>query len=185
MNQFLSSTAIFEPLPGTCPEPVEIDSWSTFPDTLYLTADAEPGAEIYTDRSYEIDLLPPGLVGRTLVQTANDDKNVTTAEHLYLNLCRPQTLYVAYDRRASVLPEWLRAPHWALTSMFLETSDSCASPMPLFKTTLPAGPIVLGGNRANGGAGASSNYLVLADDRVVLVVGFESGDVSGWSGSGD
>lgn len=120
------------------------------------------------------------MEGGTLIRTANDDKNVTATEHLSLTLCRQTTVYVAYDRRATMLPNWLSGPEWTLTSESVTSTDA-ASPMQVYSSSRLPGELMLGGNQNGGPTGASSNYLVvLPREDILFSDGFESGDASAW-----
>jgi hypothetical protein len=139
--------------------PVEIKSVST--GKKYALAEAKLGAKAYIDRSYTVNKLGANLSGGTLVQTANDDKKVTTANHLVLKLNQAATVYVCYDKRVKTLPSWLKTG-WTLTTESFGTTDSPASPMKVYKKTVAAGAqLTLGGNLGGGASGAQSNYLVV------------------------
>ena len=96
-----------------------------------------------------------------LVQTANDDKKVTTSSHLVLKVLKAATVYVCYDKRGTKLPSWL-STGWTATTESFGTTDNPASPMKVYKKTVTAGTqLTLGGNLTGGASGAESNYLVV------------------------
>ena len=65
------------------------------------------------------------------------------------------TVYVAYDSRASSIPNWLAS--WTPTSEALPIAGVNHK---LYYLNFSAGPVILGGNAAVGAAGAGSNYSV-------------------------
>ena len=87
--------------------------------------------------------------------TANNDKKASQANFLSFSVNQNVTVYVAYDSRASSLPNWLAS--WTSTGQSLGSTDV---PLKLYSQTFPAGSITLGGNSAAGAAGAGSNYSV-------------------------
>ncbi len=136
---------------------VTIDSVST--GRTYRTTTAQAGALHYVDRSYTVLSLGAALGGGTLLRTANDDKAVTASSHLKFTVSGPAVLHVCYDKRASSVPSWLGS--WTLTSENFAVSDGGASPMRVFRKSVAAGQVTLGGNLASGAAGAQSNYVVV------------------------
>jgi Zn-dependent metalloprotease len=157
--------------PNDPPSLVQIVSVST--GKKYALSEAKSGAQAYIDRNYTVNAVSAGLAGGVLVQTANDDKAVSTATHLKLKAHKDALLYVAYDRRAGSLPTWLAS--WTPTAESLSTTDSGASPLKVYKKAVSAGAeITLGGNLNGGDTGARSNYLVVAKPYAVSVVDIES-----------
>jgi hypothetical protein len=129
----------------------------------YAVVDAALGARAYIDRDYTVTALSAGLRYSTLVQTANSDKSLTTANHLVLKLHKAATVYIAYDKRASKLPSWLKSG-WTLTGESISTTDGKASPMKLYRKSVGAGTqLTLGGNHQGGDTKADSHYLVLVN----------------------
>jgi len=183
MNQDRDCIANFDISdPGSCQGVVQLENWSTFPDSVYETTVAQSGQDAYTDRNYTLTNLSEALAGGTFVQTANDDKSVQTGEHLLMTLCSEATIYVGYDKRADELPTWLSGPEWTLTNEVIESTDGAASPMPVYKRSAPSGAIMLGGNIEGGQTGADSNYvLVVRPELGVFSDGLESGDASNWT----
>ena len=69
------------------------------------------------------------------------------------------TVFVAFDSRASDLPDWLEG--WRDTKTKVKTSDrSCR--FKLYSKTFPHGTITLGGNKA---PGAGAHYIVILSSR--------------------
>jgi hypothetical protein len=98
-------------------------------------------------------------------------------------------VYVGYDSRAAALPAWLADGTWALTSEWLATGPA-AGAWWIYMKTVPAGDLVLGGNRAAGGTGAPSHYIVIVQslsDAGGLPPSFVEGPVPAdcWEHGGD
>jgi hypothetical protein len=146
----------------------EIDSVSS--GRLYAYAEAESGAAPYIDRPHTITSISAGLKNGLLVQTAMEDNKVAADKHLVLRFAREAVVYVAYDKRASVLPAWLGSGWTPVTGEYLATTDAGAGPMKLFKKVVAAdADLVLGGNLQGGAAGALSHYLVIVKPAVEIV----------------
>jgi hypothetical protein len=111
------------------------------------------GSPVYIDRDYGYTNVSPIVQGKTYVMTANDDKNLTGVPSISFRVNRDVTVYVAYDSRASSLPDWLK--DWASTGLTLDSTDVL---LKLYAKDFAAGPVTLGGNLATGSAGSSSNY---------------------------
>jgi len=115
------------------------------------------------------------------VRTANDDKSLTTLEHLTLLLSGPSTVYVAYAPRATTLPSWLASGWQKLGRLDVQTTDPYQDSLDVYgrefdEDDLDEGELTLGGNLAGGGAGAETNYVVLVPQGVeVTVVSVSSG----------
>jgi hypothetical protein len=152
---------------GGTPLSVTIDFVST--GKAYSTATARAGALYYIDRSYTIASLGAALAGGVLIRTANDDKYVTASAHLQFSVSADATLYACTDRRATTLPVWLRSGWTALSETF-SVSDAGASPMRVFRRSVPAGQVTLGGNHHGGDTGARSNYVVVVQPAASLSV---------------
>ncbi len=129
-------------------------------DQPYSLAAAKVGGLPYIDRGLSITSLSPGLNGGVLVRTAMDDKYVSDAAHLTLELGREAVVYVCYDPRG-VAPAWLSDGTWAFVGESLVTTDNAASPMRVYAKTVSAGLLTLGGNHEGGDTGARANYLVI------------------------
>jgi Leucine-rich repeat (LRR) protein len=117
------------------------------------------GSRYYIDRNYQITSIPSGFEGLTWIMTANDDKKATASSFLSFDINVDAWVYVAYDHRASSLPEWLRS--FTPLGQGIGVTDGGASPLMLYGKQFSAGRVTLGGNRAQGASGADSNYVVL------------------------
>jgi hypothetical protein len=132
------------------------------PDKLSNLVKAQPGAEIYVDRSYKITDLPAHLTGQAMVPGSNDDSKATTPpDYLTLNLTAPATVYVAYDPRGENdwWPTWLNS--FTKTGETVGTTDQR---LILFKREVPTGELALGPNSGIVGKGNSS-YITFVTPR--------------------
>ncbi len=115
----------------------------------------------YTDRDYALTNVPPPYIGMETITTPNDDRNRTDASS-YLKFQMPYdaTVYVAYDSRATSLPNWLRS--FTYTGYNINTSLSSQPYLKVYGKPFSAGDCVnLGANKAAGFAGDTvSNYIV-------------------------
>ncbi|MBC2709792.1 MAG: hypothetical protein HGJ94_01890 [Desulfosarcina sp.] len=114
-------------------------------------------AYYYTDRNYTItDGVPDWMLGRTLIQTPNNEKKNSAASG-YVRFTTPVSwwVYVLFDSRSSSIPSWLNG--WELRSQYeIETSLETQPYMKVYRKWFNAGQCVdLGGNY---GPGASSEY---------------------------
>jgi PKD repeat protein len=137
---------------------VTVDSVST--GRPYSTAVAKSGALTYIDRSYTIGTIGATLQNAVLLRTANDDKYVSVSNHLTFTVSGPADVYVAYDKRATSSPLWLRSG-WTVTSDALTSTDAAASPYRMFRRSVAGGQVTFGGNHQGGNTGAGSNYFVI------------------------
>ncbi len=120
------------------------------------------GASLYIDRTFTVSSFDTALSGGTLVQTANNDKAVTTGSHLTLTLGAAATVYVACDKRETALPAWLAAGSgWTLTGLAFSGSDAASSPMKVYSKSFSAGDVTLGGDMQAPAAGSQSHYCVI------------------------
>jgi hypothetical protein len=115
------------------------------------------GSQYYTDRTYTITDLPVELSNASWIKTGNADKANTSETFLTFTLTQDAMVYVAYDSRATSLPNWLSG--FTNTGLVLKTTDVQLKVYAKFYT---AGPVTLGGNMAAGAAGAATNYIVTA-----------------------
>jgi len=67
----------------------------------------EAGMKYYIDRDYIINVLPQELEGGILIMTANDNKEDDSDSHMWFDIDRPCTVYVAYNSDAVSPPDWL------------------------------------------------------------------------------
>jgi hypothetical protein len=116
----------------------------------------ERGTRVYVDRRYELTDVPLGLEGAVLLQTSNADKKLEADEAYRFKVGADADVWVAYDVRAKVLPNWLLS--WDAVEGQLGTSDV---PRRLFKRRFPAGDtVVIGGNWQGAAHGAESNLNI-------------------------
>jgi hypothetical protein len=128
----------------------------------YTVAYLDLGDEYYLDRTYILTSIPPELAtgAEQWIKTANDDKrNTNSSNFLQFTISQDSTVYVAYDSRATSLPNWLSA-NFTLTSLTIGVSDEMGL-FNVYKKDFPAGMISLGGNHAAPAAGVGSNYIVI------------------------
>jgi hypothetical protein len=125
----------------------------------YDTARLVQGDRYYVDRDFTLTEIPAAYDGWLWVRTANEDKAVTAESFVSFDLSRPGVVSVAYDRRVTSLPQWLR--DWTEAPEVIGVSDGGSSPLRVFHKAYPAGKVTLGGNLASGASGAGSNYVVL------------------------
>jgi hypothetical protein len=98
------------------------------------------------------------------IATPNDDRNRTDASgYLKFEMPYTGTVYVAYDSRASSLPNWLRS--FTYTGNNINTSLSTQPYLKVYSKPFKVGDCVnLGANQAAGFAGGTiSNYIVFFD----------------------
>jgi hypothetical protein len=116
------------------------------------------GAHYYTDRTYTIaDGVPSWMVGRTLIQTPNAEKE-NSAGNGYIRFKNPVDwwVYVLFDSRSSSVPDWLNS--WDRYTKYpeMETSLVTQPGLKMYRKKFDAGQCVdLGGNY---GPGSSSEY---------------------------
>ena len=134
----------------------------------YTFATAQVGTPLYIDRTHAITGLSSRLQGGVLVQAANDDKLYTGTEQMRLRLNSAATVYVAMDRRNTVLPAWLADGTWALTDENFATNDPSSTtstpstPMRVYVKSVPSGTALsLGGGMAAPAQGTNAQYAVV------------------------
>jgi hypothetical protein len=119
------------------------------------------GAPLFIDRNFTFKSIPGSVNGSTYMKTANDDKGRTDTSFLSFQVNKDATVYVAYDQRATSLPNWLKT--WNNTGESITTTDTTFN---LFaKGFAASSTVTLGGNLAAGAAGANSNYFVVVTDQ--------------------
>ena len=130
-------------------------------DPRFAQAALASGMTYYTDRDYALTAVPAAYSGMAAITTPNDDRNLTTPAG-YLNFEMPfdGTVYVAYDSRATGLPDWMNG--FSYTGETIETSLSTQPHLLVYGKTFAAGDCVnLGANKAAGFTGDTvSNYIV-------------------------
>ena len=131
----------------------------------YLLSRLTAGETFYTDRPYTLTGVPDFLEGARFIKTANDDKRSSSSNLLTAFLTQRAIAYVAFDPRASVLPDWLQ--DWTKTGEVIGTTDpgtpylEVYSKLASFAIFSPTPYLVqLGGALALPAAGANANYIV-------------------------
>ncbi len=120
------------------------------------------GDTYYVDRSYRINHIPAGKRRAMWIKTANADKASTSNFFLEFNLNREADVYIAYDSRATGVPQWL-SRNFDKTNEYVGVSET-AGRMDLWRGHFLPGRVQLGGNLASGAANVNSMYFVLIDD---------------------
>lgn len=126
------------------------------------------GAKHYVDRNYTITSLPAYLDNATFVKTANNDKTLSAdATVLYAYFEQPTVVYVAYDPRESVLPEWLDGNGWVKTDDVIGSSDIGTDYFEIYRKNISNAyfytghySVQIGANLAAPAVGANANYFV-------------------------
>ena len=115
----------------------------------------------YTDRDYVLTNVPEHYRGMEAIKTPNDDQNrIDASSYLKFEMPYDATVYVAYDSRATRLPDWMSG--FVYTGDTIETSLSTQPYLKVYGKPFRAGACInLGGNKAANFAGSTvSNYLV-------------------------
>lgn len=148
------------PAPSSQVNNVTIASVST--GRPYSLGTAEAGALAFVDRSYTITGGTLANAANLLVRTAEDDKRVTTANHLRLTFGAGATwtVYVCYDPRAGSAPDWFMN-NFAASAETVAIANVPGNLMVRQLAGVTATTLTFGGNLATGAAGALRNYIVL------------------------
>ncbi|MEE9611748.1 MAG: hypothetical protein V3W19_10870, partial [Desulfatiglandales bacterium] len=128
------------------------------PADYQVAARLEAGSVYYIDSPHKVTSLPTGMEELIWIKTANRDKDETIQDFLYFATTRAVIVYVAYDSRASSLPNWLVT--FTNTGTSIGTTDGALNVYAKFFPLGPTGQILLGGNKALGASGDNSNYIV-------------------------
>ncbi|HSE83312.1 MAG TPA: hypothetical protein VLB01_02040, partial [Thermodesulfobacteriota bacterium] len=127
----------------------------------------EAGDQYYIDRTYTLSSIPSELKvkdGIVWIMTAKGNSSNTSESFLSFKINLSSTVYVAYDSRATSLPNWL-ANRFVSTGSSLKTKDPEVGTFRLYKANFGAGTLTLGGNMAAGArfpSGVSgTNYIVI------------------------
>ncbi|MFZ0611243.1 MAG: SGNH/GDSL hydrolase family protein [Desulfobacterales bacterium] len=130
-------------------------------DSRFQTDVLELSLKYYTDRDYTLTNVPAHYRGMDTIKTPNDDRNrIDASGYLKFKMPYDATVYVAYDSRASRLPDWMNG--FVYTGETLQTSLSTQPYLKIYGKPFRAGACVnLGGNKGDGFSGDTvSNYLV-------------------------
>jgi ABC-type Fe3+-hydroxamate transport system substrate-binding protein len=79
------------------------------------------GKHPYIDRDFLFTEVPASLHNYFYIRTANDDRDYADKDHLRFTLMQSTKVYIAFDQRASHLPDWLTG--WTLESELLAIGD--------------------------------------------------------------
>ena len=140
--------------------------YSTLSCTLapkFVQTTVSQGMGYYTDRTYTFTNVPTQYIGLNMIKTPNDDLNLTNAtDYMTFQLQNDSTVYVAYDRRATSLPNWLSG--FTDTGDTINTSLSTQQFLKVYRKNYAAGECVdFGANKAPGFSGGTvSNYVVFS-----------------------
>ena len=134
-------------------------------DSKFQTGTVRVGASLYTDRAYTITGgIPDWMVGRTLIQTPNDERNNNNASG-YIRFTAPVSywVYVLFDSRSASIPNWLSG--WERYTKYpdIQTSLATQPGLKMYRKLFDAGQCVdLGGNYGPGASSETrSNYVVV------------------------
>ena len=133
-------------------------------DSRFKQTDINTGKYYYADRSYTIvDGIPSWMVGKTLIQTLNDERN-NNASNGYIRFTNPFSgwVYVLFDSRSASIPNWLQ--DWELKpDDQIETSLSSQPYLKVYQKMFDTGQCVdIGGNYGPGSSNEiRSNYIVV------------------------
>jgi hypothetical protein len=125
-------------------------------------APAKVNQLLYSDRTYQVVSISAGLTGYLMLQTANNDKTVTSPTYLQFTVNRPATIYVCYAANKNALPNWLNDGTWTLTNEQFEETGTSTSRL-VYSKTVPPGLVTLGGNLESPASNPPnySNYVVI------------------------
>jgi hypothetical protein len=121
----------------------------------------EVGDTYYVDEEYTLTNIPPELNGGIWIMTANSERFNMESDYLFFSVDRNVEVYVGYDHGATAPPDWLKN-NFESTGEVIGVTDPGTSVLDLYKAAFGLGTtITLGGNMAQGAAGASSSYVVI------------------------
>lgn len=117
------------------------------------------GVLVYIDRAYTYVNVPPFLVGKAYIKTANGDKQ-SQGFSLTFDLARPATVHIAHDDRYTLKPDWL--------SGFLDGGGNLTISgvtHSLFSKSFQQGTVILGSNVNPSGLGNHGMYAVIVEEE--------------------
>ncbi len=120
------------------------------------------GKHYYIDRNYVITSAPNELKRVRMLMTSNNDRMSTVSRYMALKLSQPAFVYIAFDSRATSVPNWLEA-RFSKTGYQIGVSDN-ARMLDVWQGFFEYGTVLLGGNQASGSVAAQSMYLVLIQE---------------------
>ncbi|NRB45369.1 MAG: c-type cytochrome, partial [Verrucomicrobiales bacterium] len=115
------------------------------------------GTLVYVDRNYTFTEIPEALAGATHIRTHNDDKSNTEPEFLRFEINLPATLYLAYDGRTTPSKDLVTGMEQTAMTVRMSNGES----FPVYRCTVQAGEVVLGGNKLAGSDGESMYQVFL------------------------
>jgi len=115
------------------------------------------GTLVYADRNYTFTDIPESLAGATHIRTHNDDKSNIKPEFVRFEINLPATLYLAYDGRTT--PPKALVAGMEQTAMTVRISNG--ESFSVYRCTVQAGEVVLGGNKLDGSDGESMYQVFL------------------------
>lgn len=125
----------------------------------YALATLSMGSPYLSDRSYTITSMPAYLEGRQGIRTIGGDAGATAESWIDFDVDCQTEVYVAYDRRATSLPNWMSS--YQPVGETIGVSDPDQAYADLYRNTVPMGEVVMGANLAPGASGALANYFVI------------------------
>jgi hypothetical protein len=140
----------------------DVGSASCLLASKFVETTLSNGMRYYTDRAYTLTSVPSAYIGMDTILTPNDDLTRTAAsDYLTFEMPYDGTVYVAYDSRATSLPNWLSG--FSDTGDRIYTSLSTQPYLKIYKRSYFTGDCInLGANKAPGFSGGTvSNYMVL------------------------
>ena len=129
----------------------------------------KPGILLYTDRDYTITSIPDDYSGLSVIRVPNDERGDSTVSgYVKFALEKDSTVFVAYDSRASKIPDWMDG--FTATGNSIETSLDSQPSLVVYKKYYASGDCVdLGGNFGSGSSAENrSNYLVFYGRDVAI-----------------
>ena len=125
-----------------------------------LASNVRNGSASSVDRNYSFSDLPSAVRGCTYVKTAMNDKNYMGPENmLSLSLPGPVIVYVGYDERYDLIPNWLRN-----FKKLDETYPLANTRYRLYEKRFEGGIVNFGPNKPTANAGNYGMYSVFLKD---------------------
>ena len=124
-----------------------------------LVQGLDNGSSPYIDRTYTYTNVPPSLVGKTYIKTANSDKRIQVFS-LTIDLLRPATVHIAHDNRYTLKPDWL--------SDFINAGEDvtvASVTHSLFSKSFQPGTITLGSNVNPLEPENNGMYIVIVEEQ--------------------
>ena len=134
-------------------------------DAKFRRTTVQNGMNYYTDRSYSFTNVPSKYIGMEIIKTPNDDKgNTCGSGYMEFTMSNTAKVYVAYDRRARDLPDWMNG--FNATGDRINVSQALQGWMTVYSKQFSGGECVgLGCNKGPGSSGSSiNNYIVIVGD---------------------